>query len=96
VRLEFHPAALRELIDAATYYDQQRAGLGHKFDLAAEAGFETILNSPNRWPQVATGVRRYRLRRFPYGICYRVLDDSVIVIAVMHLRRNPGYWLDRL
>ena len=40
--------------------------------------------------------RRYRLTRFPLGIVYVNPDDDIIVFAVMHLRRRPGYWRERL
>jgi len=40
--------------------------------------------------------RRCQLNRFPYGLVYAVEDDAVVVLAVMFLRRKPGYWRDRL
>ncbi|MCZ6674550.1 MAG: type II toxin-antitoxin system RelE/ParE family toxin [Verrucomicrobia bacterium] len=39
--------------------------------------------------------RRHLLARFPYGIIYRIDDDVIYVVAVMHLKRNPGYWKNR-
>ena len=37
-------------------------------------------------------IRRYLLPKYPYGVLYEVIDDAVFVIAVTHLRREPGYW----
>jgi toxin ParE1/3/4 len=36
--------------------------------------------------------RRCLVHRFPYGIIYAVEDDTIYVAAIMHLRRQPGYW----
>ncbi|MCI0365313.1 MAG: addiction module protein, partial [Phycisphaerales bacterium] len=36
--------------------------------------------------------RRRQLRRFPYGIVYSVRSDHILVVALMHLHRRPGYW----
>jgi hypothetical protein len=37
-------------------------------------------------------VRRYRLNRFPYGLVYAVLDNEIVIVAIMHLHRKPDYW----
>lgn len=42
------------------------------------------------------GVRRVRVRRFPYQVVYLVIDNDVVVIAIAHDRRRPGYWAERL
>ena len=35
------------------------------------------------------------VRRFPFGILYRVDPDEIVILAVMHLARQPDYWRDR-
>jgi len=39
--------------------------------------------------------RRILLRRFPYQIVYRLKPDGIVVVAVAHLKRRPGYWKSR-
>jgi hypothetical protein len=41
-------------------------------------------------------VRKYVLQRFPFAVAYLVLDDTLVVLAVAHGKRRPGYWLARL
>jgi plasmid stabilization system protein ParE len=41
-------------------------------------------------------LRRTLVRRFPYGLLYRVEANTILVVAVMHLRRRPGYWRGRV
>ena len=59
-----------------------------------------IGESPGTWPfwpgiEAARSARRFLLSRFPFGIAYRLEADEVVVVAVAHLRRRPGYWTGR-
>lgn len=94
--LQFHPAAIDESVEAASYYDHQQLGFGTKFEEALQAGLDAIMEAPSRWPIQTSKTRRYLLKRFPYAIVYLLHEDVVKIIAVMHLRRRPGYWADRL
>jgi cytochrome P450 len=44
---------------------------------------------------VEDDVRRYLIRRFPYGIYYTFEEDVVVIWAVKHLHRDPDYWQHR-
>lgn len=96
MKLVFHLAALVESVEAGTYYDQQQLGLGAKFDEALQLATQAILEAPDRWPLQPDGTRRHLLKRFPYGVIYDYQEETVAVVAVMHLHREPGYWGDRL
>lgn len=41
------------------------------------------------------GARRYRVKGFPLSLVYRLEDEVLVVIAVPHVRRMPGYWESR-
>jgi len=96
VRLEFTAVAELELDEAVSYYDRQRAGLGREFATEVSRAAGRILEYPHAWQQLGDETRRCQLNRFPYGLVYAVEDDAVVVLAVMFLRRKPGYWRDRL
>jgi mRNA-degrading endonuclease RelE of RelBE toxin-antitoxin system len=91
----FHPAAQAELDSAAEWYEAQRSGLGFEFLEAVREGLKQVGENPWRWPSVTSRSRRYRLRQFPYGIVYQVHVDEVWIVAIMHLKRRPGYWRER-
>jgi plasmid stabilization system protein ParE len=55
-----------------------------------------IASHPKAVPKVKNEIRRRLLKRFPFGILYVATGDEIVVLAVMHLRRHPGYWKDRL
>ncbi|MCG3160856.1 MAG: hypothetical protein JMDDDDMK_01931 [Acidobacteria bacterium] len=93
----FHPDAKRELDEAIAYYDAHAEGLGDKFIEAVEEAVKRIENFPEAWPALSPNTRRCRTSRFPYGVVYQFTPEGIIiVIAIMHLHRELGYWLDRV
>lgn len=91
----FHPEALNEYADAVKYYTQQKAELAQAFINAVEDAVYRIRESPNRWRLVDDNVRQCLTRKFPYGILYTIEQDYILILAVMHCSREPGYWKDR-
>jgi toxin ParE1/3/4 len=61
-----------------------------------EAAIDRILQNPNAWRVIAQDVRRCLTHTFPYGILYTIEPESILIVAVMHLHRQPGYWRDRI
>jgi len=96
VRYEFHPEALAEYEDAAHYYAGCRDGLELRFIAAVEHAIQQILEAPKRWGVVEEDVRWYLMRRFPYAVLYVIEPNYVLIIAVMHCHRKPGYWRYRI
>lgn len=99
--VRFHPRAEEEIGAAAEWYESRQKNLGKDFLLELGRAATLLSETPHtwaHWPEVAdsAGVRRFLLSRFPYGIAYQVLDNAVVVLAVAHLSRRPGYWKDRL
>ncbi|MEI9896346.1 MAG: type II toxin-antitoxin system RelE/ParE family toxin [Chthoniobacter sp.] len=97
MRHEFHPEALEEFEEAAHYYADCQEGLEWRFVAAVENAIGRITETPERWPVFEEDVRRYLTRVFPYAILYTIEPESyVLIVAVMHCRREPGYWRHRL
>jgi plasmid stabilization system protein ParE len=96
VKVRFLPQAEDELDDAVAYYNEAAPGLGVEFALEVREGMRRIAGFPEAWPRLGPRVRRYRLRRFPYGIANAAPPQEIAVVAVMHLHRRPGYWKQRL
>jgi toxin ParE1/3/4 len=96
MRCEFHPEALEEFDEAAHHYAQQQAGLDLRFIVCVENAVEVILEDPLRWRPFNEDVRRCLTRVFPYGILYTIESDFVLIVAVAHCSREPGYWKQRI
>jgi plasmid stabilization system protein ParE len=96
MRLEFHPEALAEYHAAARYYARCQAGLGLRFVEYVEAALERIKEAPGRWAVLEQDVHRCLTKIFPYAILYTIEQEFVLILAVMHCHREPGYWRNRL
>ena len=89
-RLVLLPEAEAELLDAARYYESRAEGLGLDFLSEIESALDSIASSPMTWPTIEGDLRRRLVRRFPFGILYRVDPEEIVVTAVAHLKRRPG------
>ncbi len=85
-----------EMIEAGRYYESERENLGIQFLTAVEAAYHIIAENPLAWPVLEDGIRKKVLNRFPFSILYKEYTDHIAVIAVMHQRRAPGYWRNRI
>jgi toxin ParE1/3/4 len=92
---DFHPEALAELSHAAGYYAEQSLGLELRFLAEVERAVDRISDDPERWRTFAGDVRRVLVHVFPFSVLYSIQNEAVVVIAVMHLSRQPGYWKSR-
>lgn len=88
--------AEEDIQDAADWYNLADSGLEAEFIRAVEACLESIKRNPNQYPIVYKDVHRALLRKFPYGVFYFVINDTVIVQACFHTSRNPNDWQNRV
>jgi plasmid stabilization system protein ParE len=96
MKLRFADAARSELQEAALYLEAEEAGLGMRFLDAVSAARKQILAAPLAWHPLGQGLRRCHLKRFRYGLIYRIRGQVIEIIAVAHDSRRPGYWAARL
>jgi plasmid stabilization system protein ParE len=92
----FLAAALAEFEDAIDYYERQQPGLGHRFSRNVRQAVDRIEREPYRWGSLSQETRYCRVHRFPYLVLYQIVDSEIVIVAVMHERRRPGYWQDRV
>ena len=95
MRVDVHEAAVEEAVAATTWYDAQSPDAARAFQREIATALRAIREAPRRFPQHVHGTRRFLLSTFPYEIVYRVGDDHVLVIAIAHSSRRPGYWRRR-
>ncbi len=92
----FLPEAEQEMLEAAKYYESQATDLGIDFLSEVERAVNSIAELPMTWPVIEGELRRRLVRRFPFGILYRIEPEEIVIVAVAHLRRKPGYWRERI
>lgn len=90
------PAAA-ELYEAVGWYERQRPGLGADLFDAISHTLSFIESNPEAGVAVSADsqTRRFMVRRFPYQVVYRIRTDEIVIVAVAHSKRRPGYWTDR-
>ena len=93
--LELHPAAVAEGEEATAWYAERDPRVAARFAKELEAALNRIAEAPHRWPAYLHGTRRVRLTRFPYAVAYREEPSRILVVAVAHAKRKPGYWRKR-
>ena len=80
----FHILADKEVEEIITYYDGIHEPLGDQFFSELQNAISRVLQLPDAWQKISPSARRCLLKRFPYQL------------AVMHLHREPNYWVNRL
>ena len=91
----FHRLAERELTEAAQYFERESTGLGATFIVEVERCVVGIVEYPESGRVLTGAVRRRLVRRFPYSVLYSIKPDHIRLLAVMHARRRPTYWVGR-
>jgi hypothetical protein len=92
----FHPAAENEFNEAVSYYEECQEGLGLDFSSEIFSAIQRIIYFPKSWSKLSKNTRRCLTNRFPFGVIFQIVDDELIIIAVMHLNRKPNYWKKRI
>lgn len=94
---DIHPEALRELAEAVVWYEDQYPGRGQRFYDAITKEFARIRVAPSSFPRWRRRLpaRSTVVPRFPYTIFF-VTEPKVVIMAVAHDKRRPGYWIRRL
>ena len=92
----FHPEAGLEFEEAVRHYRARGRLLGDRFAAEVRLTIRRILEAPERWRVLEDDVRRCMVRVFPYSVLYTIEPGFILIVAVMHGKRRPGYWRSRL
>ncbi len=84
--------AEEDIRQAYEWYEEKHKNLGIAFIDEIESKLIGIAEHPDSYTEVKSGVRRALCNRFPYAIYFQKNTDSIVVIAVLHQRRNPVLW----
>ena len=93
---EYHPDAEAEYHAAICYYSRIRAELGMAFVSEVERAVERARLFPESHRRIGGHLRRVLTRRFSYSIVYEIMEGRILIWAVAHTSRKPGYWKERL
>jgi toxin ParE1/3/4 len=88
--------AWQEVEAADDWYFSRSLDASVAFLSDLQAALENISQTPRRRPKYLHGTRRLVMQRFPFSVVYLDEPDLVIIVAVAHSKRRPGYWKDRV
>ena len=92
---EFHPAAQEELAAAVKTGDMRAAGLGLELLRETQRVVALLCDLPDIGEPLDERYRRFPLRRFPFGVVYRLDGARLRIVAFAHRRQRPRYWAKR-
>ena len=95
MRVRLLSVAEEDLADAIDHYNAECAGLGFELAVEIRTTLARVVEYPTAWPLVSERIHRCLVHRFPYGVLYEARPDEILVVGVMHLRRNPVRWQER-
>jgi toxin ParE1/3/4 len=92
--VDVHVDALDELEEAAAWYEARRPGLGFEFAAEIERVVASVAERPLAFPRWKgeDPVRRALASRFPYAVFFDIEPQRIVVMAIAHSSRRPGYW----
>ncbi len=93
--LIIRPEAEADVAEAYAWYEERVPGLGPNFLLRLDAALSSIQRDPKMYPIVHENVRRCLIHRFPYGIFYVFESNRIVILAVLHAKRDPRAWQER-
>lgn len=97
IRLKLDEAAAEEFYDIVEYYNQFGKLLSEDFIHEFEEAINYLINFPNSGYPYLHQTKRIFLDRFPYAIVYKIYnEEQIIVYAILHQKRKPGYWEERV
>ncbi len=93
--VDYLPGARRDFDESFDWYAARSAQAAVRFTNAIDAAISTVSENPERFAAIDGVHRECPVRRFPFRIVYRVMPGGVLVVAVAHAKRRPGYWKGR-
>jgi plasmid stabilization system protein ParE len=96
IKPRFLPAAEAELLKEVAYYSNVRDGLGIRFEQAVESAVKNAVSNPSGGAPSPKDTRSRLVKGFPFSVVFRASATQILVVAVMHHRRAPGFWADRI
>src|SRR5437016_5009794 len=96
MNVDFLQPAGAEFVAAIAYYNLQSEGLGYEFAAEVKRTLRRIIQYPEAWSALSARTSRCRTSRFPYGIIYQIREETILIVAFMHLHKHPDSWKSRV
>ena len=87
--IQFLEEARRELGEAVDFYVSRDLRVARRFTARIRQTLDRAVRFPYCGLALRGDLRRLIIPGFPYGLLYRVRDNSLQIAALMHLQQDP-------
>ncbi len=95
-QVRIHSEAQKEIDEGFEGYFAANPEVAQEFLAEVDISLERIAADPKMYPRFSKNTRRRVLAKFPYSMIYREKEDAILIVAIAHAKRRPGYWAKRL
>ena len=96
LRIELREGAKDDFNESFDWYAERSHAAAIAFATALEEGFDQILATPDRFPRTNRGCQYFPLSRYPFRVIFRQEANRLVIVAIAHAKRRPGYWHKRV
>ena len=93
--IEYLPGARRDFDESFDWYAKREIQVAMRFANAINSALVEVATNPARFASVDGAHHESALKKFPFRIVFRLVANRVLVVAVAHAKRRPGYWMGR-
>jgi plasmid stabilization system protein ParE len=93
--IELQAGAHKDFDESFDWYADRSPGTALRFTDAVNAALDEIARDPERFASIDERHRERLVKRFPFRVIYRAVEERIIVVAIAHAKRNPNYWITR-
>ncbi len=93
--IEILPSARLDFDESFDWYAKRSEQAAVRFAAEIESALAKIVDAPERFGLLDDEHRSCILKRFPFRIVYRIIDGRLLIVAIAHAKRKPGYWENR-
>ena len=95
MKFRFHPSAAAEHFLRAQRYADEDPVVSARYVATVDTVIGRLREAPLQFPSIAGGVRSARVPGFPVGVVFRIDATAIVIVALAHDIRMPGYWRHR-
>jgi plasmid stabilization system protein ParE len=85
-----------EFAEAVLWYYNESPSTARRFKNVIEESIRAVAANPTRYRKYSRNIRVKVVRGFPYSIFFSIDPTEIVVTAIAHDAREPGYWQHRV
>jgi plasmid stabilization system protein ParE len=93
--IDFLAGARSDFDESFDWYAQRSTQAAVRFAATVDAALDKVAANPAQFASPDGVHRECPVKRFPFRIVYRLVDNRVLIVAIAHAKQRPGYWRNR-